>query len=161
MNGDRPAQWTGRPPAAISRHLSGPVCPMEPLKLAVFDAEDLAVVSAHLQEAVARVGDIAFLPAERRFALLVERLEPGAREGTTRRRVAGLHFERVLSVRTRGIDRADPEASLTLLAILFQETEAPSGVATLHFEGGATARLEVECLEAAMKDLDEPKPGAA
>ena len=161
MNGTRPAELPDVAAAAISLHLTGPVCPMEPLKLAVFDAEDLAVVSAHLQEAVARVGDIAFLPGERRFALVLERLEPGAGETTLRRRPAGLHFERVLSVRTRGIDRADPQTRLTLLAVLFQETDAPSGVATLHFEGGASAQLDVECLEAAMKDLDEPGAGAA
>ena len=36
----------------------------EPLKLIALDAEDLAVVSAHLQDAVVRKGDIAWLPAE-------------------------------------------------------------------------------------------------
>ena len=37
---------------------------MEPLKLAAFDADDLAVVSAHLQDAVVRVSDITYLPEE-------------------------------------------------------------------------------------------------
>jgi hypothetical protein len=41
---------------------------MEPLKLAAFDADDLAVLSAHLQDAVIRVGDVTYLPDKRRFA---------------------------------------------------------------------------------------------
>ena len=35
----------------------------------------------------------------------------------------------------------------------FSETEAPSGVVTLTFSGGATMRLDVECLEAELADL--------
>lgn len=126
---------------------------MEPLKLAVFDAEDLAVVSAHLQDATVRVGDLAYLPRERRFALLVQRHELEGSEGGSRRRPAGLHFERVLSVRTRGVDRTRPDGQLTLLALTFEPTDAPSGHARLHFEDGACIQLEVECIEALMKDL--------
>ena len=32
-----------------------------------FDAEDLGVISAHLQDAVLRVGDMVYLPDEKRF----------------------------------------------------------------------------------------------
>jgi hypothetical protein len=42
---------------------------------------------------------------------------------------------------------------LNLLAVEFVETEAPSGVVTLTFSGGAALRLEVECLEAELADL--------
>ncbi len=63
---------------------------MTDLKLIAFDEEDLKVVSAHLQDAVVRVGDMAYLPKERRFAALLNRfdweLAAGAGDGGKRRR---------------------------------------------------------------------------
>ncbi|ACL59785.1 DUF2948 family protein [Methylobacterium nodulans] len=127
---------------------------MELLKLAALDPDDLAVISAHLQDAVLRVGDLAYLPKERRFALVAHRFDWEAPEGAApRRRLTGLHFDRVLSVRCRGISREAPDTALELLAITFDPGEAPSGTATLVFAGGAAIRLELECVEASMKDL--------
>ena len=48
---------------------------------------------------------------------------------------------------------AGKDGVLNLLAVEFSETEAPSGVVTLIFSGGAALRLEVECLEAELADL--------
>lgn len=48
---------------------------MDKLKLIALDAEDLAVVSAHLQDAVLKVADMAYLPREKRFAMLVNRFD--------------------------------------------------------------------------------------
>ncbi|MGY2048681.1 DUF2948 family protein [Methylobacterium sp. JK268] len=127
---------------------------MELLKLAALDADDLAVISTHLQDAVLRVGDIAYLPRERRFALVARRFDWTAPErGRPQRRLTGLHFDRVLSVRCRNIPRETPEAALELLAVTFEPGEAPSGTATLVFAGGGAIRLELECVEAGMKDL--------
>ena len=42
---------------------------------------------------------------------------------------------------------------LNLLAVEFDETDAPSGAVTLIFSGGAALRLEVECLECELADL--------
>jgi hypothetical protein len=127
---------------------------MELLKLAALDADDLAVVSAHLQDAILRAGDLAYLPRERRFALVARRFDWTAPEGTPpRRRLTGLHFDRVLGVRARGVPRDEPDAVLELLAITFEPGESPSGTATLVFAGGAAIRLDLECIEAGMKDL--------
>ena len=46
-----------------------------PLKLMALDEDDLAVVSAHLQDALAPTRDMAWLPKEKRFALLVSRFD--------------------------------------------------------------------------------------
>ena len=126
---------------------------MEPLKLAAFDADDLAIVSAHLQDAVVRVRDLTYLPDQRRFALVGRRFDWEAGDGEPRRRLTGCHFERVLGVKCKGMDRGQPDAVLNLLAITFEQGEAPSGSAVLHFAGGGCIRLEVECIEALMKDL--------
>jgi hypothetical protein len=126
---------------------------MDLLRLLALDQEDLAIVSAHLQDAVVHVSDITYLPKERRFALLARRFDWEAPPKEPRRRLTGLHFDRVLAVRCRGIDRSKPDTVLNLLAITFDETEAPSGTATLLFSEGAAVQIDLECVESQMKDL--------
>jgi hypothetical protein len=124
------------------------------LKLLVFDEEDLAVVSANLQDAIVRASDMAFLPREQRFALTAARFDwMAADQGLCERLQTGMHFERVAKVRTTGFPRAKPEAVLNLLSIIFEPGEAPSGEVVLTFSGGAGVRLHVECLEAQMRDI--------
>jgi hypothetical protein len=53
----------------------------------------------------------------------------------------------------KGIDQSHPEASLSLLGITFTPTDSPAGIVELVFSGGAAIRLEVECLEAQLRDL--------
>jgi Protein of unknown function (DUF2948) len=127
---------------------------MELLRLVALDQEDLAIVSAHLQDAIMRVGDLTYLPQERRFVAVGRRFdwEAGPNE-PPRRRLTGLHFERVTAVRARGVDRARADAVLDLLAITFEEAEQPSGTVTLIFADGAAIQLDVECIELQMKDL--------
>lgn len=134
---------------------------MSDLKLIALDADDLNVISAHLQDAVLRVADMAYLPRERRFALVLNRfdwaalLEAGEEQGARRRRT-GLRFERVLSAQVHGLNVKDQTVALALLAVTFEPatTDAPvEGDVMLTFSGGAAIRLRVECLEAEMKDL--------
>jgi hypothetical protein len=127
---------------------------MDLLRLVALDQEDLAVISAHLQDAEVRVGDVAYLPNERRFAFVAQRFDwETAPNEPPRRRLTGLHFERVLRVRCRGIDRGKRDRVLNLLGVAFEETDAPSGTATLLFEDGGAIQLDMECVEAQMKDL--------
>lgn len=134
---------------------------MQPLRLIALDTEDLEVISAHLQDAVLRVGDMTYLPREMRFALVLNRfnwvqaLEAGERSRhiAFERRRAGLHFDRVRAVRTQGINRAAADDALELLAIRFTETDPPAGEIELLFAGGATVRLDIECIEASLSDL--------
>ena len=122
---------------------------MDPLKFVVLDEEDLEVASAHLQDAVVKTSDILWRPQEKRVDWESARgLEP-----EYQRRRAALRFERVLSCKCRQVDPVRKDAVLNLLAVEFSETEAPSGVVMLTFSGGASVRLEVECLEAELADL--------
>jgi hypothetical protein len=124
------------------------------LRLLVQDAEDLAVISAHMQDAVVRVGDMGFQPKSGLFALVGFRFDwLAAAEGRKERCHVGLHFERVLKASHKGIDQAHPETTLSLLGLVFTPTEAPAGVVELVFSGGAAVRLEVECLEGQLRDL--------
>ncbi len=132
---------------------------MKDLKLIALDAEDLAVLSAHLQDAVLQVGDMAYLARERRFALVANRfdwddaLREKARREPFRRRRAGLRLERVLGAKVSGIDLADRSAPLAVLALTFEPDDLPKGTITLRFSGGGAVRLDVECIEAELEDL--------
>ena len=129
---------------------------MGELKFVVLDEEDLEVASTHLQDAVAKVADVHWRPSEKRVVLALNRFDwEAAQSGKAAysRRRAALRFERVLSCKCRDLDPAGKDAVLNLLAVEFQETNAPSGVVTIAFSGGATLRLEVECLEAELADL--------
>jgi len=125
------------------------------LKLAALENDDLAVISAHLQDAVACVNEMAYLPSENRFAMVVNRFDwiVASEQAKSLRRRTGVRFERVTKARLRGLDPRGPKAMLNLLAIEFAESEAPSGTITLYFSGDAAIQLDVECIEMAMSDL--------
>jgi hypothetical protein len=129
---------------------------MQLLKLIALDSEDLEVVSAHLQDAVVKVGEVIWRPTEHRVVIALNRFDWEAATAETpawRRRRAALRFDRVLSCKCRNLDCSAKEQVLNLLAVEFSETEAPGGVVTLAFSGGGALRLEVECLEAEAVDL--------
>ncbi len=121
------------------------------LKLAALDADDLAVISAQMQDAVLRLGDITHVKARRQFAFIANRFAWDA--GERQRRRTGLHFDRVTSVKAQNIRQGDRDTIVELLAITFENGDPPSGAIILTFAGGGTIRLEVECVEASLKDL--------
>jgi len=126
------------------------------LKLVALDKEDLEVVSTHLQDAVVIVGEIVWLPAERRLVIPMCRFDWESAVAATpqyRRRRAALRFERVNAFKARDIDPAQKAVVLNLLAADFTETEPPGGQVLLTFSGGPALRLDVECLEAELVDL--------
>ncbi len=129
------------------------------LKLLALDAEDLAIVSSHVQDAVLKLGDIKWLATEKRLVLAMNRfvweaaIVGGPRTRTFERRRAALHFDRVTSVKARGLAARNSEAVVSLLAIRFEETDPPAGTIELIFAGGGTMRLTVEVLEAQLADL--------
>jgi hypothetical protein len=129
---------------------------MDPLKLIALDGDDIEVVSAHLQDAVVKAADIHWRPSERRVVVGLNRFDWESTVGASpefRRRRAALRFERVSTCRCRNVASVEKDKVLNLLAIAFESTDAPSGVVTLLFSGGAALRLEVECLEAELADL--------
>ena len=136
---------------------------MNPLKLLAEDEEDLNVVSAHLQDAVMRVGDLAYLPKQHRFVAVVNRFcWEGCSEGQKGTRVlAGLHFDSVLKVQASHLRRDDPDAVVELLAIKFTRQGETGGTIELMLAGGGRIKLDVECIEAQLRDMAEPRPAVA
>ncbi len=124
--------------------------------LAALDEDDLAVISAHVQDAAVVAGDILWRPAENRLVIGMRRPdceEILAGECEPRRLVSALRFDRVLSCRSRDIDMAASELALTLLGLEFYPGKKPGGQVLLLFASGGVLRLEVECLECELADL--------
>jgi hypothetical protein len=130
---------------------------MIPLKLLALDEEDLAVVSSHLQDAVVRVGDMAYVPSQKRFAAILNRFdwEGASKDGGKeyKRRRTAIRFDRVLRAQHKGLRPEKPDRVLSLLAIRFEPNEAPGGRITLVFSGDVIIQLQVECVEAELRDL--------
>ena len=82
------------------------------LKLIALDADDLAVISTHVQDAHVQISDIIWRQAEKRLVIGMNRLDweqTLAGQATPRRLLAALRFDRVLACKSRNIDLADPE----------------------------------------------------
>lgn len=139
------------------------------LRLIAFDAADLQILSAHLQDAQLSTGELVYTPKQQKFALVAARFnwvecETCKNGGKAERLWTGLHFERVKKVGVKGLDLKAPPTALNLLSIAFTEFDPPSGYVELVFSGGAALRLDVECLEALMQDIGpgwpvEEQPG--
>ena len=128
-----------------------------PLKLIALDSDDLAVISAHVQDAQVQAADIIWRQDEKRLVVGMNRLDweqTLSGETASRRLVAALRFDRVLACQSRNIDLARPDATLELLGIEFNPTDEPGGSALLLFSQGGALRLDVECVECELTDLD-------
>src|SRR4029078_10148206 len=122
----------------------------DPLKLIALDADDLAVISAHVQDARVQASDIVWRQDEKRLVVGMNRLdwEQTLSGGTApRRSLAAVRFDRVLSCKSRNIDLEVPEAMLELVGIEFHPGEAPGGSALLLFRHGGAPRSDGGCTE--------------
>ena len=140
------------------------MAPEPPLKLRAEDADDLAVISAVVQDALISVKDLTYDRAERRFTLVANRFRwevkqrdayDGADEAAFERTLCALSFATVEGVSYRGFSRRDDERILSLLAI--RAGEEP-GTIDLEFSGGATLRLGVSAIVVHATDMGEAWP---
>ncbi|MBP2231374.1 hypothetical protein J2847_004686 [Azospirillum agricola] len=140
--------------------------PAAPIRLRAEDDEDLKVVSACLQDAILPIGDMGFLPDEKRFVMVVNRFrwESAARPrpGPTaddddlapfERVHCGVRVEGITGVKLRGIDVKDRGQILELLSL-----ETVEGGVALHFAGGGCVRLDGAGWRLLVEDLGEPWP---
>ncbi|NCO85747.1 MAG: DUF2948 family protein [Rhodobacterales bacterium] len=133
-----------------------------PLRLRAFDAEDLAVISALVQDAVFPVSEMVWTRRDRRFALLINRFRwedvPQAeRRGRDFERVQSvLAIEDVVKVQTQGVDRADGDLVLSLLSMSFVPGEDGTGRVELVLAGDGAISVEVEAVEVVLRDVTRP-----
>lgn len=130
------------------------------LVLGAVDQEDLEVLSAQVQDAIVAIGHMTWERKRRRFALLLNRYvwEDQPARGRGRRVQAGLHFDGVRKVRTLNLGDKPRDSLLNLLAVNFEPAGDgdPGGTVILTFSGGAAVKLDVECLDAHLRDIGKP-----
>jgi hypothetical protein len=144
------------------------VAPETSLKLRAEDADDLAVISACVQDALISVRDLTYDRAARRFTLVANRFrwegEPGKPDGEAagapafERTLCAVSFAAVERVTYRGFRRqSDDDRILSLLAI---RPGTDAGTVDLEFSGGAAVRLGVSAIRVHATDIGEPWPTA-
>ncbi len=124
------------------------------LKLLALDREGLEVISAHVQNTCVKRSDMAWLPKQRRFVVAGMRYDwVGAKTGPAERVSSVLRLDRVLRVSHLGLSERTRDETLNLLAVTFEKTDPPAGMIILAFADGSLVRLEVECVEAELRDM--------
>jgi hypothetical protein len=144
------------------------VAPEAGLKLRAEDADDLAVISACVQDALVSVTDLTYDRAERRFTLVANRFrwearpEPGGGAPPFERTLCAVSFGDVERASYRGFRRRADGRILALLAIRAGSASAggEAGTVDLEFAGDAAVRLTVSAIRVHATDIGEPWPTA-
>ena len=127
------------------------------LKIRADSAADVAIFSAALQDAILKVGDIQYGGSGRYLSLRLTRFRHEA-QLASERILTGLRIDDVLSLKSKGIDRADPEAMAVVLSISFTSGDAePGGVLKIIFAGGGELQAEIECIDMTLADVSAPR----
>ena len=139
----------------------------KPLKLRAGDIEDLTVLAACLQDAILPLSDIAYLPAERRFALVANRFrwERADKNRGFERINCGISFQHVRAAKMKRIDRRDRGLLLDLLTLSAEEIEGGYAVSLICADD-RVIRLELDRIEVTAEDYGlawptESKPAHA
>ncbi len=133
-----------------------------PVRLRAETPEDIAVISALIQDAVGQNGETSWQPRKHRFALLINRFRWEDKEAAE---AQGRPFERVqstlvidstLKVGGEGLNPADKEQIFALLALEFTPAEDGAGTLSLVLQGDGAIHLEVECVDVTLTDVSRP-----
>jgi|TARA_A200000113_G_C8580583_1_gene262509 hypothetical protein len=126
------------------------------LKLIARTEEDLRVVSAHLQDSIASIADIANLEKNKIFLMQLNRfmwedVEKGVFRKNKRIRTI-LKFENVMKVLSRNIDPLEKDKFLDFLAIETNITPDKNYEMKIIFAGNAVIRVISEVIEVTLDD---------
>ena len=129
------------------------------LRLIAKTEEDLRVVSAHLQDSIARISDIANLKKNKIFLMQLNRfmwedVEKGVFRKNKRIRTI-LKFENVMNVFSRNINQLKKDKFLDFLAIETNITPDKNYEMKIIFAGDAIIRVISEVIEVTLDDQGE------
>ena len=129
------------------------------LKLIARTEEDLRVVSAHLQDSIASIADIANLKKNKIFLMQLNRfmwedVEKGVFRKNKRIRTI-LKFENVMNVLSRNINQLKKDKFLDFLAIETNITPDKNYEMKIIFAGGSIIRVISEVIEVTLDDQGE------
>ncbi len=129
------------------------------LKLLAKTEEDLKVVSAHLQDSIANISDIANLAKNRMFLLQLNRfmwedVEKGVFRKNKRIRTV-LKFEHVLKVNSKNINQSKRGTFLDFLTIETNITPDNNYEMKIVFAGDSIIKIVSEVIEVTLDDQGE------
>ena len=130
------------------------------LKLIARTEEDLRVVSAHLQDSIIDISDIASLKKNRIFLMQMNRfmwedVEKGVFRKNKRIRTI-LKFENVIKVLKKNINLKNKERFLDFLALESNLLPDKSYEINLIFSGDAVIKIIAELIEVTLDDQGYP-----
>ena len=130
------------------------------LKLIARTEEDLRVVSAHLQDSIASISDIANLKKNKIFLMQLNRfmwedVEKGVFRKNKRIRTI-LKFENVMKVLSRNINQLKKDKFLDFLAIETNFTPDKNYEMKIIFAGDAVIKVISEVIEVTLDDQGVP-----
>ena len=129
------------------------------LKLIARTEEDLRVVSAHLQDSIASISDIANLKINKIFLMQLNRfmwedVEKGVFRKNKRIRTV-LKFENILEVHSKNINQSKKDKFLDFLAIESSKMPDNNYIMKIIFAGDAMIKLVSEVIEVTLDDQGE------
>ena len=129
------------------------------LKLIARTVEDLRVVSAHLQDAIVNINDIANLKKNKILLLQLNRfmwedVEKGLFRRNKRIRTI-LKFENVINVRSRNINLAGKDKFLDFLTIETNQMIDNNYEMKILFAGNSIVKVNAEVIEVTLDDQGE------
>ena len=129
------------------------------LKLIAKTEEDLRVVSAHLQDSIASISDVANLKKNKIFLMQLNRfmwedVEKGVFRKNKRIRTI-LKFENVLEVHSKNINQSKKNKFLDFLAIESNIMPDNNYVMKITFAGDSIIKLISEVIEVTLDDQGE------
>ena len=129
------------------------------LKLLAKTEEDLRVVSAHLQDSIANISDIANLTKNRMFLLQLNRfmwedVEKGVFRKNKRIRTI-LKFEHVLKVNSKNINQSKKDIFLDFLTIETNIMPDNNYEMKIVFAGDSIIKIVSEVIEVTLDDQGE------
>jgi len=129
------------------------------LKLIARTQEDLRVVSAHLQDSIASISDIANLKKSKIFLMQLNRfmwedVEKGVFRKNKRIRTI-LKFENILEVYSKNINRSKKDKFLDFLAIESSTIPDNNYEMKIIFSGDSIIKIISEIIEVTLDDQGE------
>ena len=130
------------------------------LKLIAKTEEDIKVVSAHLQDSILSVADIANLKKNKIFLMQLNRfmwedVEKGVFRKNKRIRTI-LKFENVIKAVSKNINQSKKDKFLDFLTIETNQMPDNNYEMKLIFSGDSVIRVVAEVIEVALDDQGEP-----
>ena len=132
------------------------------INLAAQNEEDLVIFSTLCQDSIIKISNIKWAKKSKRFYILLTRLcweldHFSKKKDTFLKRVNSiLIFSNVLSVKSKGILQSKSNMITSLLTFDYNFLCFEKQSIDLIFSGDARITIDIECIEAFLKDVSEP-----